>query len=98
MITFLPIAREAISLSVLQSGESSVDVGPFTLWLLMLDRKEIILEKLLQRWLQLLPRVLENGEDATIERLHHMIKHEFISELSRSLSMLKHENVVELVV
>ncbi|KAL1541991.1 non-specific serine/threonine protein kinase [Salvia divinorum] len=42
--------------------------------------------------------VLKNGEDATIERLHYLPKHEFIAEDSKSLSKLKHENVVELVV
>ncbi|XP_047973349.1 receptor-like protein kinase ANXUR2 isoform X2 [Salvia hispanica] len=42
--------------------------------------------------------VLENGEDATIERLHYKSKHEFKSVVSRRLSLLKHENVVELVV
>ncbi|KAL1541988.1 non-specific serine/threonine protein kinase [Salvia divinorum] len=44
--------------------------------------------------------VLENGEDATIGRLHYMPKHEFEfrAKVSGSLSKLKHENVVELVV
>ncbi|KAL1541990.1 non-specific serine/threonine protein kinase [Salvia divinorum] len=42
--------------------------------------------------------VLKNGEDATIQKVHYMPNHEFIAEVSRPLSMLKHENVVELVV
>ncbi|KAL1541987.1 non-specific serine/threonine protein kinase [Salvia divinorum] len=42
--------------------------------------------------------VLNNGEDATIQRLHYMANHEFRAKASRPLSKLKHENVVELVV
>ncbi|KAG6404302.1 hypothetical protein SASPL_136548 [Salvia splendens] len=42
--------------------------------------------------------ILKIGEDATIQRLHYMPKHEFISEVSGSLTKLKHENVVEIVV
>ncbi|XP_047946388.1 probable serine/threonine-protein kinase PBL16 [Salvia hispanica] len=43
--------------------------------------------------------VLKNGENATIERIHYMPKHEFElrAKDSKLLSMLKHENVVELV-
>ncbi|KAL1541986.1 non-specific serine/threonine protein kinase [Salvia divinorum] len=42
--------------------------------------------------------VLNNGEDATIEMRHYLLKHEFMAEDSKSLSRLKHENVVGLVV
>ncbi|XP_047946487.1 probable inactive receptor kinase RLK902 [Salvia hispanica] len=42
--------------------------------------------------------VLKNGEDVTIERLHYMPKHEFRAKDSKSLSWVKHENVVKLVV
>ncbi|XP_047952525.1 receptor-like cytoplasmic kinase 1 [Salvia hispanica] len=44
-------------------------------------------------------RILKNGEDATIERIHYMPKHvfEFRAKDSETLSF-KHENVVELVV
>ncbi|KAL1541997.1 non-specific serine/threonine protein kinase [Salvia divinorum] len=42
--------------------------------------------------------VLNNGENATIQKLHYMPKHEFRAKASIPLSILKHENVVELVV
>ncbi|KAL1541996.1 non-specific serine/threonine protein kinase [Salvia divinorum] len=42
--------------------------------------------------------VLNNGEDATIQRLHYTANPEFGAKASRPLSKLKHENVVELVV
>ncbi|XP_047946343.1 receptor-like cytoplasmic kinase 1 [Salvia hispanica] len=43
-------------------------------------------------------RVLKNGEDASIETILYMPKHEFIAKVSKPFSSLKHENLVELVV